>query len=62
MDAQDASTCDWYSSASIRLSTCAASVGRSSISHPSPYGSLLISSGVYSSASLRATTVPATGA
>src|SRR5438105_4991351 len=51
-----------YWLASSRASTAAGSASRTSTIQPSPYGSLFTSSGLPSSASLRATTTPDTGA
>src|SRR5690606_15250168 len=52
----------WYASASSRPLTAAGSAGVISISQPSPYGSLLITSGASVTASLTAVTSPSTGA
>lgn len=51
-----------YAAAVNRPSTAAGSSGRISTNQPAPYGSVLITSGVSPNASLRADTVPLTGA
>lgn len=52
----------WYAAAVSNPSVAVGSFGVISTNQPAPYGSVLISSGVSPNASLRAATVPATGA
>src|SRR5690606_27752256 len=54
--------CAWYSAADSSVAVSSGSAGVISINHPSPYGSGVRSSGASAERSLRAATVPVTGA